>query len=123
MRLKVIHSRDDLIDEIRGRCLYTSANRAIDTGTVLVLGRFAPTEGVSRDEFWAVRITSRHQKVWQVAIIPSPRGLLVRDASQLDWANWMGNEQGADGLFNGDDPVTFGGLRLQAMENKGEDTT
>jgi hypothetical protein len=117
---KAIHSRDDLIDVIRGRCPLTSCNRAIDSGEVLVLGGFAPPEGITGQPHWVLRVTSRHGRVWHVAVLPHSFGVNVKIIKEVDWKNWLGSDRGAPDIYNGDDPLYSSRHWWDAQETRDE---
>ena len=118
MTARALHSRDDLIDVIRGRCILTSCNRAIDSGVVSVLGGFAPSERISKAPHWVVQIRSRNNRVWILSVKPRVEGYSIRQISYVPWLYWSGDGAGEPGVYNGDDPAYCNRMKLTAMENK-----
>jgi hypothetical protein len=117
-----MHSRDDLITALRGRCKSTACERALDTGKVFVLGGFAPSRGLTVP-FWAVEVHSKHEKMWMFAVYQDkkPGTYKVTSIGNVNWLRWEGRYDGPDNIYNGDDPFTYGRLKLIAEEKTDDD--
>jgi hypothetical protein len=105
-----LHSREELINVLRGRCPYTACERALDSGEVVVLGGFTPSEDFDFS-YWTVQITSRHGKEWLLTVEPSLTGYKVREIKQVEWQEWAGDPKGIPSIYNGDRPIYFGGIK------------
>jgi hypothetical protein len=114
---KAMHSRDDLIMALRGRCKSTACERALSTGDVYVLGGFAPSRGITVP-FWAVEVHSKHGKMWTFAIYhdKKPGTYKVTSIGSVSWLRWGGLHDGPANIYNGDAPFTYGKLKLIAEE-------
>jgi len=121
MSARPLHSRDDLLHVIAGRGRVTACNRAMETGNVLVLGGFAPSQGIAVPS-WQVSVESKHGKTWVLAIYEKDNQYSVRELPGVRWEYWLGNDQGIPGVYNGDHPMYFAGIKREALERLEDDT-
>jgi hypothetical protein len=81
--------------------------RAIEEpgGHVEVLGGFAPAEGFP---YWALTITSKHDRVWHVRVIADEQTHAFRivRADRVDWQDWIGGDF-HNALWDGDHPEVY----------------
>ena len=126
MRTRPIHSRNDLIECIRGRGRVTACNRAIDSGIVTVLGGFTPSQGIPVS-YWTVLVRSRYRSKWTLAVYMDGGEVLVKELMHgADWLHWAGDATGPFGIYNGDDPAYCyyqHMLALEAKETRDDSTT
>jgi len=116
MKPRPMHSRDDLIQQIRPYVPTRACDRAVGEGRVEVFGGFAPPEGFP---YFLLQVTSYFGKQWRL-------GLEVREAENrlvplsvetVDWSIWDGRTGGRS-LKDGDDPVRYARYRAHAKRRK-----
>ena len=108
-------NRDDLVAWLETRPLRKAISRALQEGTVEVMGGFyiiPPTYLPG----WIVRITSIHKRTWNVAIVvhkPLNR-YIVYIIDKIPWRHWAGGDT-TNSLYAGDHPKEY--RRLKDEDN------
>jgi len=109
-------SRDGLVDWLEKNIARKAIVRAMDEGTVEVMGGFST---ISPTTFpgWIVRVTSIHKKIWNIAILAANGKLEIRIINKLPWGMWAG-EHSENTLYTGDYPKQYKEFR-DAKKSKG----
>jgi len=110
--------RNDLVSWLEMRPLRKAIARAMQEGTVEVIGAFSLIPP-SYPGGWIVRITSIYKRTWIIAISPLMTGgknpYWVRIIPEVPWKFWYGGNVSSS-LSVGDHPEEY--RRLKDAENK-----
>lgn len=92
-------------------CSRKAIVRALSSeGETELLGGFKPILPTVQPG-WIVKITSEHNKVWNVAIIAYQNRYGIRILEEVPWKNWIGDFPGESNLMNGDFPAKYWELK------------
>ena len=105
-------TKDHIIGWLEKHCPRKSIVRAINEGTTELLGGFSQIPP-SNKPGWIVRVKSKYNNVWLVAISPNKRqtDYEIRIPKQVPWGSWLGSWPLTDGLHNGDKPWLYQSLK------------
>lgn len=108
--------RNDLVSWLETRPLRKTIARAMQEGTVEVMGGFYLIPPILLSG-WIVQVTSVYKRVWNLAIIPDSKSqkYRVHIIKEMPWKHWAGTSEGGF-LRNGDHPEEY--RRLKDAENK-----
>ena len=102
--------RKHLIQWLAKNCARKSVVRAMDEGTVELLGSFKYL-GRMRESGWIVKVTSDTGKIWYVEIVPWRKRLAIFISDLLPpWEDWDGDNF-TNQLWCGDNPAEYARLR------------
>lgn len=117
MPVRPIHGRENLLKLIQGKSIYDACNRCIARRNIEVLGGFNPPY---TRPYWCVQVWGEYgAKVWYLYISPSEDGTryeFTTDMVAPDWAYWDGEQLDTSSLQNGDVPMRYGALKIEALE-------
>lgn len=97
-----ILTRDDLLEFIRDNCTQSAVRRAMDDGKYELLGAFASLPPHTKPG-WIVKVTSKHGKVWPVAVVAGLHTCEVFILDTIPWSLYDGLFS-TNLLYNGDHP-------------------
>lgn len=108
---------DQIVDWLRGTHLRRAVLRALENGSVELLGGFSSIPpGTSPGLI--VRVTSRHGTRYNVAIQPFvPCGTYARCVPRVPWENWVGDpERNPPTIYDGDRPQKYAEKRRRLVD-------
>lgn len=97
-----ISTRDDVLEFIRINCTHSAVRRAMDDGKYELLGAFVSLPPHTKPG-WIVKVTSKHGKVWPVAVAAGQHSYEVFILDTIPWSLWDG-EMTDNLLYFGDHP-------------------
>lgn len=106
MRPTPLRIRADLLDIIVDYAPSAACARAIREDRATILGGFTAPGGLPRV---LVRVTSRHGRVWYIGVEIDEDQYQYRIVrpTQINWAQWCGQEAGHHPVFDGDEPQLY----------------
>ena len=105
-----------MIAWLEGHASRKAIQRAIFEGKIELLGWFTPVPG-SFKPGWVIKITSKYHLKWIVAVSVGITGKLnAYVIDKIEWENynpecWQNSDPDCRGLFAGDNPKKYKGLR------------
>lgn len=108
-------SRSDLIEYVLAHPPRRAVERAINEGTVMVLGGFG-TIPPGTGPGWLLKITSKHRRSWivVVAVNEITHRYSVYELDSVPWEEWNGLLDRNHPVYDGDEPIAFHRERLLA---------
>ena len=104
--------RKDLIRWLAKNCTRKAVVRAMDEGSVELLGVFARLSPKS-ESGWLVQVTSNTGKIWNVEVIPRHKRVAIFMSDlKPPWERWIGSD--SNPLYSGDNPEEYARLRDEA---------
>lgn len=108
-------SRTSLIEYVREHSPRRAIARAIDEGTVEVLGGFSvipPGTGPG----WLLKITSKHRNSWIIAVAVNEitHTYSVYELDRVPWEEWAGDRFREHPVYDGDEPFVYYRERILA---------
>ena len=123
-----LRTRNDIMEWLEEHAPYPSIKRAVVEGTTELLGVFDKITSKNGRMAWIIKVTSKHNRVWYVAIIPDGfhHCFRCRETSEPSWEYWMGDivngglgESGPP-LYVGDNPKQYKELKDDAKKRKSD---
>jgi hypothetical protein len=104
-------TKGHLVAWLERHCPRGSIVRAINEGAVELLGGFSLIPPSNRSG-WIVRITSRHKRVWLVAVSPNrdQNDYEIRLPKEVPWKHWCGDMHTSK-LYTGDKPWLYAAIK------------
>ena len=104
MRPRPLNRKTDLVAIAREYAPTKACARAIDEGRAIVLGGFNYPGGFPR---WIVRVTSRHDKTWYIAILADEEctRFRIEYPTLIFWRHWAGVIGRNHPVYDGDTPT------------------
>ena len=112
-----IRNRNDLIGWLESHAPRLGIARAMQEGQVENLGAFRCILS-KRDSGWIIKVTSRFNRVWYVAIqlnYSSHEKMTARVINCVPWEYWIGQDV-ENKLYRGDKPVEYKLLRDKELQ-------
>lgn len=104
-----IRTRNNLIEWLEINAPLRAIARAVQEGQVENLGTFEQVVPGSRPG-WIVKVASRFNKIWYVAVQVSGHGFKAKVIDTVPWKFWIG-EFADNKLYQGDKPLQYKELR------------
>lgn len=110
-----IRIRSDLIHWLESNAPTGAIARAIQEGSIENLGAFERLSRTNPDSGWIVKVTSRFNRVWYVAVrvnlnVKGTFYASIFRGKSILWEYWCG-DRSKNKLYQGDDPKLYKGLR------------
>ena len=104
-----IRNRNDLIKWLENNAPSRAIARALQEGQVENLGAFEQII-LGCQPGWIVKVTSKFNKMWYVAVQPSGHGFKAFSYGIAPWNFWIGGKTKNE-LYQGDNPERYKELR------------
>ena len=113
MKARPLRTRDELLELVAQHAPTKACATAMREDRAIVLGGFNPVEDFPG---WVVRITSRRDREWIVAVECDEVAykFKVLHLTTVPWANWAGRSTGLNPLIDGDSPNQSAFMRMKA---------
>lgn len=108
-------SRTDLINYVEQHPPRQAILRAINEGSVRVLGGFTSIPP-GLESGWIIEVTSKHDRIWPVGVIVDDikHRYIVRILDEVPWDMWAGKLGRNHPVYDGDKPQEFAIKRAMA---------
>ncbi len=116
-----LRTRNEIMEWLEEYAPYPCIRRAVVEGTTELLGVFnkmSPTGTMA----WIVKVTSKYDRVWYIAIIPNSfhHRFRCHETNEPSWEYWMGDiddgglNKSSETLHMGDNPKQYKELKNEA---------
>jgi hypothetical protein len=121
MKPRPVHHKRDLVNLIRDHTPTRACSRALDEGTVIALGGFAPAQGCPR---WILQVDSARGRRWYIAVVVDEQRhrYSIEYPETIEWADWNGRSDRRHPVYDGDDPVIYAFRRMKARQCSEQDS-